>query len=72
MTKIERIFHGWAKYGMQRLGWQPSKEDLDRAEYRMYICDDCPFRKNNKCTVCTCNLAAKTLVLHEKCPKGKW
>lgn len=72
MTKIEQIFYGWAKYSFMNLGWKPSKEDLDLAEYRLYICDDCPLRTENKCKKCGCNLAAKTLVREAKCPEGKW
>lgn len=72
MTKIEAIFHGWAKYGLLRLGWKPAPEDYHLAEKRLYICDECPIRKNNKCTKCSCNLMAKTLVKTERCPEGKW
>jgi len=72
MTKIEQIFWGWAKYSFMTLGWKPKPEQWHLAEQRLYICDECPVRKNNKCTKCSCNLMAKTLVATEKCPEGKW
>lgn len=72
MTKIERIFYGWAKYSFKLLGFKPTKEQADLAEHRLVICDDCPNRTFNKCKLCGCNLAAKTLVKEEKCPDNKW
>ena len=72
MTKIEEIFWSWAKEGMERMAWKPTKEAFDIAEYRMLICHECPKRKKNKCTICSCNLAAKTFSKGETCPKNKW
>jgi hypothetical protein len=72
MTKIEQIFWGWAKYSFMTLGWKPKPEQWHLAEQRLYICDDCPLRINNKCSKCGCNLAAKTLVEESECPEGKW
>lgn len=72
MTKIEEIFWSWAKEGIERMVWKPTKEEFDVAEYRMLICHECPERKKNKCTICSCNLAAKTFSKGETCPKNKW
>lgn len=72
MTKIERIFYGWAALSFKHLGFKPSKEQADLAEHRLVICDDCENRKDNRCNLCGCNLAAKTLVKEEKCPDNKW
>jgi hypothetical protein len=72
MTKIEQIFYGWAKYSFALLGFKPTKEQAELAEYRLIICDDCDKRTNNKCKICGCNLAAKTLVKEAECPQKKW
>lgn len=72
MTKIEQIFWGWAKYSFMTLGYKPKTEEWHLAEERLYICDECPYREVNKCKICGCNLAAKTLVKEAKCPRNKW
>lgn len=72
MTKIEQIFYGWAMLSFKHLGYKPSKEQSLMAEKRLLICDECEFRTNNKCKLCGCNLAAKTLVKNSECPKNKW
>jgi hypothetical protein len=72
MTKIEQIFYGWAKYSFKYLGYKPDKETADLAQKRLIICDDCEKRIDNKCKVCGCNLAAKTLVKESECPIKKW
>ena len=72
MTKIEQIFWGWAKYSFMTLGYKPKPEEWHLAEERLYICDDCEYRTVNKCKICGCNLAAKTLVKEAECPRKKW
>jgi hypothetical protein len=68
MTKIEQIFYGWARYSFALLGFKPTKEQAELAEHRLIICDSCEKRTENRCKICGCNLAAKTLVKEAKCP----
>lgn len=72
MTKIEQIFYGWAMLSFRHLGYTPSKEQAELAEKRLLICNDCKNRNNNRCELCGCNLAAKTLVKESECPINKW
>ncbi len=78
MTKIEQIFWGWAKYSFMTLGWKPKPEQWHLAEQRLYICDDCPLRINNKCSKCGCNCNNNKKFLNklawadQECPIGKW
>lgn len=72
MTKIEQIFYGWAMLSFKHLGYKPSKEQAELAEQRLIICDACDNRNNNRCELCGCNLAAKTLIKESECPIKKW
>lgn len=39
---------------------------------RLNICNNCEFRQDNRCTICTCNLSMKAKRSSESCPKGYW
>lgn len=41
-------------------------------DYRLDKCINCEFRVENQCSICTCDVNAKTLLLMEQCPKKKW
>lgn len=44
----------------------------EQYEARAKICDACPRRRGNKCTVCTCNLSVKMSWADQSCPEKKW
>jgi len=48
--------------------------DEDTELDRKAVCYNCEFfdEDNDQCKVCSCFIAAKTLVASEKCPKGFW
>jgi hypothetical protein len=52
-------------------GYRLLAED-DVVEARQALCDPCPFRDEDRCSVCTCDIEAKTRLNTEKCPKRKW
>jgi hypothetical protein len=39
---------------------------------RTSICNECPFKKNGRCTICTCYTDMKAKWSTEHCPKNKW
>jgi hypothetical protein len=41
-------------------------------EYRKAICDGCPKKKLNLCTLCGCFLPAKQIVSSFSCPEDRW
>lgn len=42
------------------------------ARQRRSICNGCPNLKGSQCGICGCFVAAKTKLITEKCPAGKW
>lgn len=46
--------------------------DKEDYEARLQICDDCEFRKGNRCSKCGCNLKVKAKGRAFKCPEDKW
>jgi hypothetical protein len=44
------------------------------AAYRLEICKGCEFfrEKTQTCKKCGCFMKAKSMLLHAKCPVGKW
>ncbi len=49
-------------------------ETCTKEEYesRLKICEPCPKRENNTCTICTCNLKLKAAMKSQHCPIKKW
>lgn len=45
---------------------------LEVQENRLNICNNCEFKKFDKCGVCGCFLKIKASWITEKCPLGKW
>lgn len=41
-------------------------------EERFSICRNCEFKSGIQCSICECLIRAKTMIMSEKCPKGKW
>jgi hypothetical protein len=56
--------------------FNPNQERSDREliEYRLGICQTCPFfyKKLQKCTKCGCFMKLKTTLQRAQCPVGKW
>lgn len=51
--------------------------DSPLLERRRLLCAGCPFLQRlkivpDRCRVCGCFVAAKTKLVGEHCPKGKW
>lgn len=44
----------------------------EEQQARLETCWDCEEYVASQCRVCTCFLDAKTSLLPEQCPKGKW
>lgn len=85
MIKIKHILIGWAKkWGLLPV----SRAERKLAALRMKICVICPYSEESSflrlindearyektlaCSKCGCPVDAKTIVVDEKCPKGKW
>ncbi len=59
------------------VGFVKAVVGIDRADditilTRRAFCVRCPKRHKNKCVVCKCYLAEKTVVASQNCPLGKW
>ena len=74
--------NAWQEY-KERLGttrpWDMLNPNAERAsddvaETRMSICNSCPelIRLTKQCRKCGCMMNAKTKLLQETCPIGKW
>jgi hypothetical protein len=48
------------------------KKNRELSQSRMRICKLCEFKEFNQCGICGCYLKAKTSVIDENCPEGKW
>lgn len=83
---INHIIEGWANVVKDKFNVL-DPETKDMAALRMGNCDVCYIRTNNTCDPkksgmnlatgkiekgCGCNIAAKTMSPHSKCPLGKW
>jgi hypothetical protein len=83
---ISHIIEGWANVVKDKFNaLDPATKDL--AARRIQHCDVCYLRTGNKCDPsrkgmnlktgkiekgCGCNIAAKALSKHSKCPLDKW
>lgn len=78
---------GLAKVAANSLGANIDKADKELVQLRRDICRGCQFSTRNpdpkyfenkgmtslsKCEKCGCFIAAKTTLVSEKCPEGKW
>lgn len=41
-------------------------------ESRMRACNACPFKEENSCKMCGCNLLVKAKWKTQQCPDGRW
>lgn len=50
------------------------KSDKELVEYRLSICQTCPFfsKAGNRCKKCGCFMSLKTTLRKAKCPVGNW
>lgn len=48
------------------------KASTEELENRLNICSVCPHRKDDRCSVCGCFLAAKAALRSQPCPLDKW
>lgn len=50
------------------------KSEKDLIEYRLSICNECPFLNKTfmKCRKCGCFMELKTTLAKAKCPIGNW
>ena len=39
---------------------------------RIAVCQTCPMQRNNRCAVCSCNIASKAAFAAEACPLAFW
>jgi hypothetical protein len=83
---IEHIITGWANVVKDKFNvLDPATKDM--AAHRMQLCNMCYLRTANTCDPskggmnlitgkvekgCGCNIAAKTMSPHSKCPLAKW
>jgi uncharacterized paraquat-inducible protein A len=73
MNKFLEITKSWIA------ALNPSEEQQQRADQRIAVCNECPFRKYNDvgdfyyCGKCGCPLKSKVYSPVEKsCPENKW
>ena len=73
MNKFLEIAKSWI------IGFNPTEEQQQRADQRIAVCNDCPYRKYNDvgdfyyCGQCGCPLKGKVYSPVEKsCPENKW
>lgn len=59
-----------AMFKWTRSGFQTPPETSVKT--RRSLCGKCPFNKENTCTVCSCDITAKTALSTESCPLGIW
>lgn len=52
-------------------GYEVIADDITTAA-RRNVCEDCEFRRDEQCGICSCFIDAKTMLYTEQCPKGKW
>ena len=55
----------FAASGFNRVAEQTQKLRVD-------ACDQCEYRRENRCMLCGCFFAKKAWLPHEDCPIGKW
>lgn len=67
MKRLFRFIWALAKYLL--VGKTVSEEIYQN---RITVCNNCTFLKDNKCTVCGCNVKVKAKWDTEVCPKNKW
>ena len=48
------------------------RADMKERKRRLQICNECPERNNNRCSLCGCFLKTKSMLKHSECPIGKW
>jgi hypothetical protein len=73
LKTIWKILVGYKNFSLLQLGLLTSKKKRVGKE-RMDICIPCKLfdKDTKKCIHCGCPMEKKTLVMEEKCPKGKW
>jgi hypothetical protein len=86
MAEFIAILNGWANLIKDAFG-KLNEEQKALSKKRLSICDTCQIRSGNICNPkrmerhietgalsrgCGCNIAAKSMVKHAKCPVGKW
>ena len=49
-----------------------TKVEPEELERRLEICNPCPQRNNNSCSICGCGLSDKASWRSSECPIGKW
>lgn len=64
LGKLTNIIHGWYLFLFGKRTKQAKK--------RIDICKKCEYRKGYFCSVCWCELHAKSTIEEEECPKGFW
>lgn len=85
MSVIKDILTGWGS--LIKSHFDNLDNDTKKlSEERLSICDSCDIRLGSICNPskvgkhvdgrikrgCGCNIAAKSMVKHAKCPLGKW
>lgn len=66
-TKLTHYTQGAIRLG-QSMFYPETAQQADR----LRVCETCPLRADNRCSVCGCFLHAKTKLPDEHCPKGYW
>ena len=85
MSTIKNILSGWGN--LIKANFDKLDDSVKKlSEERLNICDSCDIRLGSICNPskvgrhvdgsikrgCGCNIAAKSMVKHAKCPLGKW
>lgn len=48
------------------------RADMKERQRRLWICESCPERKRDRCSLCGCFLMSKSMLKNSECPIGKW
>lgn len=52
-------------------GYEVLADDITTSA-RRNVCENCEFRQDEQCGICSCYIFAKTALFTEQCPKRKW
>lgn len=72
LKSIKNAATAAANVGRAALAGNDITVSTETLEQRRAICDACEYRDAGVCTVCTCNISAKTSLATERCPRGYW
>jgi hypothetical protein len=68
LGKFSEILEGFSNLAKLKFGGDLPPDIKVEASQRAVICADCPHNVDNRCKICGCFLAGKTLSMQSSCP----